>query len=117
MTRRTKLKANSGQVPRSQYAKVKDVIERFTGHPAKPIGRIKAPVAPKTAAVLGYCDAIDYTTRRDGRVERYRHKFAESDRPLLCVGPDMKIFFLQGRYRFTELGIVDNSDKKHANAR
>ncbi len=107
----------SGKVPPSQYAKVADVYRRFTGHNPKPVATVSAPIAPRVAAVIGYCDAIEYTTVRDGNVELYRHKFAKADRPYLCAGPDGKVFLLGGDYRFTELGIVDNSDKAHKNAR
>lgn len=106
----------SGKVPRSEYARVADIFRRFTGHNAKPAKEVNARY-PRVAAAFGLCDAIEYTTRRDGRVERYRHRFAKADRPLLCVGPNGKIFLLEGRYRFTELGIVDASDVKHATAR
>jgi len=107
----------SGKVPRSQYAKVADVYRRFTGHEAKPVQEVPAPIAPRAAAVIGYCDALLYTTVRDGNVEKYKHSFAAKDRPLLCVGPNKKVFLLGGNYRFTELGIVDSSDRKHAGAK
>lgn len=107
----------SGKVPPSQYAKVADVYQRFTGHKPKVVATTDAPIAPRVAGVIGYCDAIEYTTVRDGNVELYRHKFAKRDRPYLCVGPDKKIFLLGGEYRFTELGIVDNSDAKNRNAK
>lgn len=107
----------SGRVPKSQAAKVADVYTRFTGHKPRVIAEVPTPIAPRAAGVIGYIDALEYTTVRDGNVELYRHRFAKSDRPMMCVGPDRKVFLLGGNYRFTELGIVDGSDRKHANAK
>jgi hypothetical protein len=107
----------SGRVPPSQRAKISDVFARFTGRDPVAIAKIRAPATPAVAGVIGYCDAIEYTTERDGKVERYRHRFAKADRPYLVVYPDMTVQILGGSYRFTELGIVDDSDQKHAQAR
>jgi hypothetical protein len=54
---------------------------------------------------------------RDGVVERYRHLFRTADRPLLALSDVDQILVLGGRYRWTELGIVDDSDRKNATAR
>jgi hypothetical protein len=92
-----------------------DLFERFTGHDAQNETRVTVPPLPKVAAVIGECDGVLYTTVRDGQTERYIHKFRKADRPLLCVAPDgRQILLVGGRYRFTEAGIVDDSDKKHA---
>jgi hypothetical protein len=107
----------SGKVKLSRYADLADLYRRFTGHAAKPWKTVKKPIVPDAAAVIGYCDGLLYTTMRDGRVERYKHDFADSDRPLLCVGPDRQVFLIHGKYRFTEAGIVDASDTAHAHVR
>jgi len=53
-----------------------------------------------------------YTTERDGEVQKYIHKFAKRDRPILAVSPNGdQILFVGGNYTFTERGIVDKSDK------
>lgn len=115
----------SGKVPPSSRAKSRApmrapqhvtksarIFERFTGHEADTVQRIKIPDWPKSVAIVGDLDAVEYTTVRDGITERYRHKFHVNDKPLLCVAPNGKLFIIGGRYRFTERGIVDKSDKK-----
>lgn len=63
---------------------------------------------PKVAILIGECDAVEYTTRRAGKVELYRHEFDEKSKPLLCSTFDGKqIFVIGGRYNFTEDGIKD----------
>jgi hypothetical protein len=94
------------------------LYERFTGHTASEKFSVKVPAYPSAAAVIGTCDGILYTTVRDGVTEKYIHKFRQKDKPLLCVSPDgSQILLIGGAYRFTELGIVDASDKKHSSAR
>ena len=103
---------------RGDVARASDLFERFTGHDAEELGTVKVNPLPKVAAVIGECDGVLYTTVRDGVQEKYIHEFAKRDRPLLCVSPDGKqILLVGGRYRFTEAGIVDASDKKHAHLR
>jgi hypothetical protein len=107
----------SGRVPRSRAARVADVFRRFTGREAVPVGEFEAPIVPESAYVIGSLDAVEYTVERDGVVERYRHLFRTADRPLLALSDVDQILVLGGRYRWTELGIVDDSDRKNANAR
>ena len=103
---------------RNDIARAGDLFERFTGHEITEGYRVRVPALPTVAAVIGECDGVLYTTVRDGVTEKYIHKFRKSDKPLLCVAPDgRQILLVGGRYRFTELGIVDDSDKKHASAR
>lgn len=94
----------------SDYAKVANLYEQFTGHAAEPFATTRAPTIPKVAAVIGTLDFVGYTTVRDGQREKYIHKFRASDKPLLCASPDGKVFLLGGNYDFTERGIVDKSD-------
>ena len=117
----------SGRVPPSSRAKSRpalskrrDVVqaarlyERFSGHQADEVVRVKAPTMPRVVVNIGEVDFIGYTTVRDGVVERYIHRFAKADKPLLVVAPDgSRIIVLGGRYTFTERGIVDASDRKH----
>jgi hypothetical protein len=119
----------SGGVPRSTRAgrarargsdveRAADLYERFSGHDPEAIGTVQVAPLPKVAAAIGHCDGVLYTTVRDGKTERYIHEFAAKDRPLLCVSPDGKqIILVGGRYRFTEAGIVDASDRKHRHLR
>lgn len=113
----------SGKVPPSSRAKSRkrpaskslrqavSLFERFTGHEATQAHRVRVDL-PKTAVFVGQCDGLLYTTIRDGKREKYIHKFAASDRPVFAVSSDgRQILLLGGRYRFTERGIVDLSDK------
>jgi hypothetical protein len=63
---------------------------------------------PDVAMVIGTLDTVEYTTRRGGRVEMYRHEFDEKSKPLLVASFDGKqIIIIGGRYDFTEVGIKD----------
>jgi hypothetical protein len=115
----------SGRVPPSSRAKTRKPIsrnieiqraarlfERFTGHKAQECGRINVRSTPKVGVIVGDLDFVGYTTVRDGVTEKYIHKFAARDKPMLVVAPDGKsIHVIGGRYTFTERGIVDKSDK------
>lgn len=116
----------SGQVPpssragksrrpiRSEVDRAADLVERFKGHDAEELGVFNVPDLPSTVAVIGECDGVLYTTVRDGRTEKYIHKFRAKDKPLLCVSPDgSQMLFIGGRYVFTERGIVDLSDTRN----
>ena len=80
----------------------------FTGHDADEYAMVDKPVIPDVMSVIGDIDELCYTTIRDGNVERYRHKFKKSARPLFCVSPDgSSIHLIGGSYEFGERGIVD----------
>lgn len=99
---------------RKDIQKAADLYERFSGHDAEILGKIKVRALPRVAIGIGIVDEIQYTTVRDGKTEKYRHPFRAADKPILAVSPDGKqILILAGNYRFTELGIVDGSDKKN----
>ena len=119
---------NSGGVPPSSRAgqrgsgmesersrdirRAANLFERFTGHEATVGDRVKVPAWPKVGVAIGVMDGVLYTTTRDGRVEKYIHKFHERDKPEFVVSPDGRgLFMVGGRYDFTERGIVDKSDK------
>jgi hypothetical protein len=115
----------SGGVPPSSRAKSRAAIsdrkdvqkaarlyERFSGHQAESLGKITLPPMPRVGACVGEVDFVGYTTVRDGVQEAYIHKFKSKDKPLLVVSPDGRsLHLIGGSYRFTERGIVDNSDK------
>ena len=91
-----------------------DTYERFTGHDAEVIDELEVPPLPSAVAVIGFVDAVEYTTTREGQEERYRHRFRKRDRPLMCVSPDRRqLLFVGGSFQFTDRGIVDDSDKKN----
>ena len=81
----------------------------FSGHVGEmEIHKVKIPNIPKTVAVFGELDAIEYTTVRDGKTELYRHEFGYKSKPLFCVSPDGKqILIVGGRYKVNDRGIVD----------
>lgn len=65
-------------------------------------------VVPDVMIEIGCLDTVEYTTRRGGKVEHYRHEFAEKSRPVLAVSDDGKqLMIIGGRYKFTERGITD----------
>lgn len=101
--------------PRSQHAELRkaaSLYERFSGHEAEDCGRIKVRPFPKVGVAIGKIDGVMYTTIRDGKTEKYIHKFHRGDEPLFVVSPDgRQIFMIGGRFDFTERGIVDKSDK------
>jgi len=97
-------------VPKSKWNKVKEATERhfdFSGHQAKFIDE-KDLKKMDVGFKIGQVDFIGYTAKRDGRVEKYIHKFKRSSRPILASNYDGKfIALVNGKYHFTERGIVD----------
>lgn len=86
------------------------LYEAFTGHEAEIIGKTKLPRVPNVLVSVGVIDFIGYTTVRDGVKEKYVHKFKRAAAPRFCVTPDGKqIFLIDGRYEFTEAGIIDRT--------
>jgi hypothetical protein len=64
--------------------------------------------SPKSGLVIGELDGVLYTTVRDGKTERYIHRFRKRSRPRLIASHDGKsLHILGGEYEFTERGIVD----------
>lgn len=81
----------------------------FTGHDPEDLGDIQIPDPPRVAIAIGDCEGIIYNVVRDGKFERYIHKFKASARPLFCVSPDGKqLLLIGGDFEFTERGITDN---------
>ena len=81
----------------------------FTGHDPGEVVTVDKPEYPAVMSVIGDIDGILYTTVRDGKTEKYIHRFKKNSRPLFCVAPDGKtIHLLGGAYVFGNRGIVDN---------
>lgn len=79
----------------------------FTGHAARTVDMIELP-SHDVLTVIGECEAIAYSTVRDGIRERYIHEFRPQSRPVLAVSHDGKqLYLLAGAYRFTDAGITD----------
>lgn len=102
-----KRKTNPAPNKTKQINGAVDLYRRFTGMEPKYVDRIKVN-PPKVGMIIGKCDGVLYTTKRDGKTEQYIHRFDGRSRPTLCASWDGKeIFFVEGAYNFTEDGIVD----------
>jgi hypothetical protein len=85
------------------------LFQAFTGHDAEHVDTVRIP-DKDVAMVVGTCDGILYTTVRDGKTEKYIHKFKRNARPLLCASHDGKrLYLIAGSYKFTDRGIVDDT--------
>lgn len=83
------------------------LFEDFTGENPQYIDRVNLPV-DTVAMAIGHCDGVMYTTVRDGKTERYVHKFKKGARPVLAVSSDgNQLYLLGGDYHFTDRGIED----------
>ena len=84
------------------------LYEKFTGHDGVDEVLIDKPIIPDVMCVIGNIDGIMYTTMRDGKTEKYLHKFKKNARPLFCVSPDgLSLHLIGGSYQFGERGIED----------
>jgi len=79
----------------------------FTGHAPSGTRRMRV----RTFSVgwpLGKLDAVLYSTQRDGKREKYIHRFRSQSRPHLVVSPDgTSLGIVGGRFRVTDSGITD----------
>lgn len=92
---------------RGQIERAAQLFRDFTGHEPRHIDRMRLR-NPKAGLIIGELDGVLYTTRRDGKQERYIHEFGKESRPLLIAGNDGKsLHILGGEYEFTEAGIED----------
>lgn len=96
--------------PATKSAKVNRAValyERFRLENPEYVEEINLTL-PDVAMVVGECDGILYTTIRDGKKEKYVHKFAAKSKPTLAASSDGKqLLLIGGHYNFTERGIVD----------
>lgn len=84
------------------------MFKDFRGDEPEHLTRVKLR-SPKTGLVIGDLDGVLYTTVRDGKTEKYIHKFKRNSRPLLISSHDGEsLHIIGGQYEFTERGIVDN---------
>jgi hypothetical protein len=87
--------------------KAKKLYEDFRETSAKRARKIRVKL-PRAVAVMGYCEAILYSTTHKGVAKLYKHKFAKGSRALLCAGPGKsQLYLIGGRFHVTERGIVD----------
>lgn len=111
----TKKRTRRNPVPLSKHAKVIhaiDLFKKFRGDNPEFIETHNVSL-PDVAFVIGHLDGVMYTTVRDGKTEKYLHKFKKSSRPLLISSYDGKqLVILGGGYTFTEKGIEDRPIKE-----
>lgn len=63
---------------------------------------------PRAAAVMGKIEFIGYMTTHGRKTHLYVHQFATGSRPTFVAGAGRnQAFFIGGRYRVTDRGIVD----------
>lgn len=83
------------------------LYEDFTGGKADSYERVELPKVD-VAISIGDIEAIAYNTVRDGKPQRYLHKFEKGARPRFAVSHDGKtILMFGGNFTFTERGITD----------
>ena len=77
----------------------------FSGMEPDRLVRVRRRV-PHVALAVGDLDFVGYTTVRDGRTEKYIHRFPKKRRPLLATSHDgASLEILGGDFQFTEAGI------------
>ena len=83
-------------------------FEEFTGMTPEYINKKDLPKMD-VGFKIGTLNGLLYTTVRDGRTEKYVHKFKRRARPILVSNFDGSfIALVGGSYKFTDRGIEDN---------
>ena len=81
--------------------------ESFSGHDPENVTSVRVSDA-KVFTPVGKLAGVLYDTTRDGKREKYIHKFRRKSRPLLATSHDgTELRIVGGRFHFTEAGIVD----------
>lgn len=94
----------------TQLRQAEKLFTDFRGDAPREVLKIDLPTPPRVLLTVGECIGIMYETVRDGRTEKYLHRFKKSARPLIASIPDgHQLYFVGGRYRFTDKGIVDDA--------
>jgi hypothetical protein len=90
-----------------ELARAGKLLEDFSGHAPSEMLRVGEKPFRK-GLVIGQLDGVLYTTVRDGKRERYIHKFRKSSRPLLTASADgTQLGIVGGQFQMTEAGIED----------
>lgn len=80
----------------------------FHGEPVRQVRRATMPAIPKEVWQLGRIVGIAYEAVRDGKRDRYMHKFKSGSAPVLAVSPDgTQLWLVGGHYQVTDRGIED----------
>lgn len=106
MTRRANPQARSGKQADQIEAAAKLQAD-FSGHEPGNVDTVKVP-DNRVFTPVGKLTGVLYDTTRDGKPEKYIHRFRRKSRPLLTASHDgTELRIVGGRFRFTEAGIVD----------
>lgn len=93
---------------RQRIDQASKLYEDFTGGQADSYEQVKMPRVD-VAILVGEVEAIAYNTVRDGKPQRYLHKFDKSAQPRFAVSHDGKtLLIIDGNFTFTERGITDH---------
>lgn len=89
--------------------KAKKLFYDFSGHELGNDAFEVSMPRPSILIPVGQLDGVLYTTIRDGKKESYIHEFKKpNSQPLLATDADgEQLYILEGNYKFTEKGIVD----------
>jgi hypothetical protein len=84
-----------------------DLLKDFSGHEPTEVIAVRKKDSRK-GLVIGELTAVMYDTVRDGRAEKYIHRFRKQSRPLLAATADgTQLEIVGGRFQMTEAGIED----------
>ena len=101
-------KKNPVSLLRSQVDRAGRAYSEFTGHPVKGARRVNVKNF-RVGWPLGKLDGVMYSTVRDGKAEKYIHRFRSRSRPLLAVSSDgTQLGIVGGQFQVTEAGIEDS---------
>lgn len=89
--------------------KAGNAFRAFSGMEPGRLVEVKAGSVPRVAWLLGEMEEVLYNTERDGKRERYLHKFKKTARPLIAVDPETgSAFLVGGDYTVTDRGFTDH---------
>ncbi len=91
---------------RKEFEKAIKLYKEFRESTPKRGKRIEFKM-PKVVMVIGDLSAVEYDTTMGRKTQKFRHKFTAGSKPKLCASPDGRLFIVEGRYHFTDRGIVD----------
>lgn len=91
----------------AKQEKAAKLFKKFTGHEVKRMTQVNYN-DNETGLIFGKLDGVMYTTVRDGKTEKYLHKFNTKSKPEIAASFDgQQLYIVGGHYDFTERGIVD----------
>ncbi len=104
----TRLRQNPVPPLQSKIDAAGRAYSEFTGHPVKGARRVNVKNF-RVGWPLGKLDGVMYSTVRDGKAEKYIHRFRSRSRPLLAVSSDgTQLGIVGGQFQVTEAGIEDS---------